>query len=178
MRRNTTKGLSYIVSYTWSKVINLGCDGSFGAEGCNVQEVYDLRDDRSVGGFDIPHLLSANATYDLPFGTGKQFASGNKVLDAVIGHWGLNGIFTLRSGEPFTVGVNGDIANIGGNNVRANIVGPAIPSDRTWQKYLNTCLVRGPRALHLWRYGSKRLPVGQLVKYRYVPHEGLSDSPW
>ena len=138
LRRNTTKGLSYIVSYTWSKVINLGCDGSFGAEGCNVQEVYNLRDDRSVGGFDIPHLLSANATYDLPFGTGKQFASGNKVLDAVIGHWGLNGILTLRSGEPFTVGVNGDIANIGGNNERANIVGPAIPSDRTWQKYINT----------------------------------------
>ena len=163
LRRNTTKGLSYIISYTWSKVINLGCDGSFGAEGCNVQQIYDFKANRSVAGFDIPHLLNANATYDLPFGTGRQFASGNKMVNALIGHWGLNGIFTIRSGEPFTVGVNGDIPNVGGsNNVRANIVGPAIPGTRTWQTYLNTASFQVPAEYTFGDTGRNAFRLGSL----------------
>jgi hypothetical protein len=142
--------LSYIVSYTWSKVINLGCDGYFGAEGCSVQQVYNLKAERSVAGFDIPHLLSANWTYDLPFGKGRQFSTGNRALDAVIGPWSFNGIFTIRSGEPFTLGVNGDIANIGGNTYRPNIVGPAYPANRTWQQYINTSSFQVPA---LYTYG-------------------------
>jgi len=162
LRRNTTKGLSYIISYTWSKVINLGCDGSFGAEGCNVQEVYNFRDDRSVAGFDIPHLLNANATYDLPFGAGRRFASGSKALDALIGHWAWNGIFTIRSGEPFSVGVNGDIANIGGNNERANIVGTPFPGTRTWQTYLNTAAFQVPAEYTFGDTGRNAFRLGSL----------------
>ena len=138
LRRSTSKGLSYIVSYTWSKVINLGCDGYFGAEGCNVQQIYNLKAERSVAGFDVPHLLSANWTYDLPFGKGKEFTTGNPILNAVIGPWSLNGIFTIRSGEPFNLGVNGDPANINGLTYRPNIVGPAFPAHQTWQNYINT----------------------------------------
>ncbi|HTS69963.1 MAG TPA: hypothetical protein VMO17_13360, partial [Terriglobia bacterium] len=137
IRRTTTKGLSYIVSYTWSKIINLGCDGYFGAEGCSVQEVYNLKDDRSVAGFDIPQSLSTSWTYDMPFGKGMKFNTGNKALDYVIGPWSINGIFSIRSGEPQTLGVSGDIANIGGNNERPNVAGPLYPSDRTWQDYIS-----------------------------------------
>jgi len=163
LRRNTTKGLSYIVSYTWAKVINLGCDGSFGAEGCNVQQVYDFKANRSVAGFDIPHLLNANATYDLPFGAGKQFASGSKFWDGVIGHWSLNGIFTIRSGEPYSVGVNGDIPNVGGsNNVRANIVGSAAPANRTWQTYLNTAAFTVPDPFTFGDTGRNAFRYGKL----------------
>ena len=144
LRRATSKGLSYIISYTWSKTINLGCDGYFGAEGCAVQEVYNLKDDRSVAGFDVPHLLSASATYDLPFGAGRQFTSSNKAVNAVIGGWGLTGILTARSGEPFTLGVSGDIANIGGNSERPNIVGSPFPSSRTPAAYINTSSFQVP----------------------------------
>jgi hypothetical protein len=161
LRRNTSKGLSYIVSYTWSKVINLGCDGYFGAEGCNVQQVYNLRAERSVAGFDIPHLLSTNWTYDLPFGKNRQFASGNRALDAVIGPWSLNGIFTIRSGEPFNLGVNGDIANIGGNTYRPDIVGPPFPSDRTWQHYINTSSFQVPALYTYGDLGRNALRLGR-----------------
>jgi len=138
LRRTTTKGLSYILSYTWSKTMNTGCDGYFGAEGCEIQQVYKLGADKSVAGFDVPQMFTANWTYSLPFGNATRFASGNKGLDAVIGHWFLNGIFTLRAGEPFTVAVNGDVANIGGTGYeRANIIGPPLPATRTPQEYLN-----------------------------------------
>ena len=160
LRRNTSKGLSYIVSYTWSKVINLGCDGYFGAEGCNVQQIYNLKAERSVAGFDIPHLLSANWTYDLPFGKGKQFTTGNPILNAVIGPWSLNGIFTIRSGEPFTVNVNGDRANVGGNSERPNIVGAAFPSSRTPQNYLNTSSFQVPAQYTFGTLGRNSLRLG------------------
>jgi len=137
LRRSTSKGLSYIVSYTWSKIINLGCDGFFGAEGCSIQEVYNLKDDRSVAGFNVPQSLSASAAYDLPFGAGRQFTTSNKALNAVIGGWGLTGILTVRSGEPFNLGVSGDIAEIGGNSERPNVVGSPFPATRTPSAYIN-----------------------------------------
>jgi hypothetical protein len=147
LRRTVSAGLSYIISYTWSKAINLGCDGYFDSEGCDTQTPYDLKNDRSVAGFDLPQLLSASWTYDLPFGNGRTYASGNKFFDALIGRWALNGIYTIRSGEPFTVLTSGDIANTGnGGSERPNIVGPAIPSNRTWQEYLNTSSFQVPAA--------------------------------
>ena len=160
LRRSTSKGLSYIVSYTWSKVINLGCDGYFGAEGCDVQQIYNLKAERSVAGFDVPHLLSANWTYDLPFGRGRQFTTDNRVLDAVIGPWSLNGIFTIRSGEPFNLGVNGDIANIGGLTYRPNIVGPAFPANRTWQNYIDTASFVVPATYTYGDLGRNALRLG------------------
>ena len=165
LRRSTSKGLSYIVSYTWSKAMNLGCDGYFGIEGCNVQEVYNLKDDRSVAGFDIPNLLSATAAYDLPFGKGRQFSTGNKVLNALIGPWGLNGILTLRSGEPFVLNVYGDIANIGGNSERPNIVGPAFPSTRTWQEYIDTSSFQVPASYTFGTLGRNALRLGSFSNF-------------
>jgi hypothetical protein len=146
LRRSTSKGLSYIISYTWSKAMNVGCDGYFGAEGCSVQNLYGLDSSKSVAGFDVPHVVVASWTYDLPFGKGRQFSSGSKVLNAIVGPWALNGIYSVRSGEPFTVGVSGDIANMGGGSERANIIGPAIPASRTWQEYLNTSSFQVPAA--------------------------------
>ena len=160
IRRTSTKGLSYIVSYTWSKIINLGCDGYFGAEGCSVQQVYNLKDDRSVAGFDVPMSLSTSWTYDLPFGKGMKFNTGNKAVDAIIGPWAFNGIFSIRSGEPTTLGVSGDIANIGGNTERPNAVGSYYPADRTWQKYINTSSFTVPAAYTFGTLGRNALRLG------------------
>jgi len=138
MRRTTSKGLSYIISYTWSKDINLGCDGWFAAEGCSTTQDYNLNVDRSVAGYDIPQMLVASWTYQLPFGNAKSLASSNKALNAVIGGWSLNGIYTLRSGEPLGLGVSGDIANIGQSGERPDQVGPKYLSARTPSEYFDT----------------------------------------
>ena len=160
LRRTTSKGLSYIVSYTWSKIINLGCDGYFGAEGCSVQQVYNLKDDRSVAGFDIPQSLSTSWTYNLPFGKGMRFNTGNRAVDALLGPWAVNGLFTIRSGEPVTLGVSGDIANIGGNSERPNVVGPLYPSNRIWQSYINTSSFQVPAAYSFGDLGRNALRLG------------------
>ena len=95
----------------------------------SITQGYNAKADRSVAGFDIPQMLVASWTYELPFGNGKTYASSNKALNAVIGGWSLNGIYTLRSGEPLSLAVSGDIPNVGAGLVRPDIVGPKYLAD-------------------------------------------------
>jgi Carboxypeptidase regulatory-like domain len=120
-------GLSYQVAYTFSKALDEN-DGFFGAEGKNVADPYNPRASLSPAGFDLPHLLTVNANYELPIGRGKRFSSGNHAVDYIIGNWQVNGILAVRSGQRYSVTDNsGDPANTG--NVawagyeQANLVG-------------------------------------------------------
>jgi hypothetical protein len=141
-----SNGLAYMVSYTWSKAINIGVDGWFGVEGQGVQNPYQFNNDRSVAGFDITHILSVNWLYELPVGPGKRLRAGNRALDFVIGNWQVNGIATFRSGIPFTLRVPGDLANTGGHNyLRPNYVGGDITlSNPTRQEWFNTAAFAVP----------------------------------
>jgi hypothetical protein len=139
LTKRFSHGLTYQISYTWSKAIDIGSDGWFGVEGQAVQNPYDLNANRSVAGFDVPQLLSVNITYELPFGTGKEFATGNWFVDHVIGGWQVNMITTARSGVPYNLSVPGDIANTGDTGyLRPNLVGNATLSNPTAKEYFNT----------------------------------------
>lgn len=109
----STHGLNYLISYTWSKTIDIGCSGWYGVEGCSIENPYDLNANKSVAGFDVPQIFSAAWVYELPFGKGQKFSTGSRVADAIVGNWQLNGILSLSSGSPYDVGVSGDIANTG-----------------------------------------------------------------
>jgi hypothetical protein len=104
------RGLTYLISYTWSKSIDIGCTGWYGVEGCGIQNPYNVNADRGPSAIDIPQIFTASWVYQLPFGSGKTFSSGNKVMNYIIGGWAFNGILTLTSGQPFDVGVGGDQA--------------------------------------------------------------------
>ncbi|MEW5979637.1 MAG: carboxypeptidase regulatory-like domain-containing protein [Acidobacteriota bacterium] len=134
-----SNGLSYLAAYTWSKSIDIACSGWFGDEGCANQNPYDVNADRSVSGFDVPHMVSLSWLYELPFGQGKKFKSGNPVVDHVVAGWQVNGIGRFTSGAPFTVVVSGDIANTGnaGNYMRPNLAGNPVPSNRGPNNWLN-----------------------------------------
>jgi hypothetical protein len=66
--------------------------------------------------------------YELPFGKGKQWASSGP-LSWVVGGWQANYILQARSGQPYTLQVTGDLANLRGsapvapgNYLRPNII--------------------------------------------------------
>jgi len=125
LARNFTSGLGFMVAYTWSKTLNEGGDGYFGVEGGVPEDPYNPKGSRGPASFNIPQMFTANAQYELPFGTGKRFTTGNRFADYVIGNWQLNGIFTARTGQNFNVLAGGDIANTGnaGTYERANLLG-------------------------------------------------------
>jgi len=137
LRRTTSRGLTYLVSYTWSKSIDIACSGSFGSEGCQLQDPYNPRADRSVSGFDLPHNFSASAVYELPFGVGRQFQSSHRLLLGLLGGWDVNTIVTLTSGTPYSLTVPGDIANTGNTFVQAVQVGDPVPAHRTPSQWIN-----------------------------------------
>ncbi len=142
--RKYSNGLAYIISYTWSKTISIGCDGWFGVEGCSTQNPYDITRDRSVAAIDLPHVLTVNWVYQLPFGPGQRFDPSNRVLSHIIGNWQINGIASFYGGPPYTVGVAGDIANTGNVNCcsgfyeRLNLTGDPVLDSPTPARWFNT----------------------------------------
>jgi len=139
MDGHTTHGLTYLISYTYSKAISIGCDGFFGVEGCAVENPFNLNNDRSVSSLDLTHILSASWVWKLPFGPGRRFSSGNKAVNAVVGHWQVNGIVTMTSGLPFTVTLPGDIDNTGNGatHERPDLIGDPRLSNPSPQKWFN-----------------------------------------
>jgi hypothetical protein len=118
----TSSGLVYLVSYTRSKSIDTGCSGWFGAEGCETQDPYSFKVDRSVSGFDLPNIFSVAAVYPLPFGRGQKFDLGNSAANYILGNWQVNTLIQLTSGIPYDVTVSGDPENTGNTVERADLV--------------------------------------------------------
>jgi len=152
------RGLTYLVSYTWSKTLDLGCTGWYGVEGCGVQQPWNLAADKGPAGTDVPHIFSAAWVYELPFGKGKRFVANNRFADYIVGGWRLNGILSFSSGQPFYVGASGDIAHTAnndtccalgfGNYERLNLVPGSSPyaANRSPSQWLNLSAFTVPAA--------------------------------
>jgi Carboxypeptidase regulatory-like domain len=92
------RGLSFQISYTWSKTINE--DGYL-----NGWPYQDLVRIHQLADNDRTHVLAITSVYNLPFGRGGLvWTHPSQVVDALIGGWVLGGVFTAESGTP--VGVN------------------------------------------------------------------------
>ena len=134
LEKRYSKGLTYIVSYSWSHAIGdwRAIPGSGGAPGENarfVKDVLDLSHERGPTPQDIRHRLIGSIVYELPFGQGKRYGSSwSRGLDAVLGGWSLGTIATLTTGTPATPAVQGrGPSNVNDrNNVdRPNVVSGA-----------------------------------------------------
>jgi hypothetical protein len=135
LEKRFSSGFTVISNFTYSRDISDNCGGFAAtgtAPGCNFQDVRNLR---AMKGLDSQHQkfrFITSYVYVLPFGKGKHFGQNwSGAVDAVLGGWTTNGIFTFASGTPFTVDSNGNPANVGGTNttIFANVVGdPARPA--------------------------------------------------
>jgi hypothetical protein len=92
------RGLSFQISYTYSKTIN--ADGyQNGWPYQDMVQIHQLADN------DRTHVLAVTSVYNLPFGHGGiMWTHPSRPVDALIGGWILGGVFNAESGTP--VGVN------------------------------------------------------------------------
>jgi hypothetical protein len=149
LERRFANGLSYAVSYTWSKSIDVGGDGYFGVEGGVPQNAYDpAQYDRSVSGLDLKHILTVNTVYEVPIGKGKRFSTGNGTVDYILGNWQINSIFQAHSGSPFTPLDGNDVSNTGSLGFVAyehlNVIGNPALSHRSAAEWFNTAAYAAP----------------------------------
>jgi Carboxypeptidase regulatory-like domain len=133
-----SNGLQFLVTYVYSKSIdnssqaddNVTWLGSF----TSLQDPNKPWLERSLSTFDIPHVLQASYTYDLPFGRNRALL-GNmpRWAEAVIGGWKTNGIWRIADGRPlaFTLADGNPIPTYGA--MRPNISGtPARNHGSDW----------------------------------------------
>ncbi len=103
LRKRFSQGLQFDFNYTWSHSIDNGSSIVNTVAGGLVCDMTDLRVCRGNSDFDIRHLVNANFIYELPFGRGQRFGSNvSGWVNQVIGGWEVTGIFTARSGLPFS----------------------------------------------------------------------------
>jgi hypothetical protein len=114
LRKRMGNGLEGQVAYTYSKCMtnSAGYYGTnaWGGSGSQTslglpgwQNIYDGRAEWGPCFFDETHILSSYATYQLPFGHGKQFGHDvNPVVNTFIGNWELGGIVSLHTGNAVT----------------------------------------------------------------------------
>jgi hypothetical protein len=79
LERRFTQGLAFQTRYTWSHSINDGSVG--GGESNGPENVACLPCDKGPSVFDIRHNFTANAVYELPFGSGKRFLNEGGVMN-------------------------------------------------------------------------------------------------
>jgi hypothetical protein len=116
--RRFANGLSFGLSYTFSKALGFGENNDSGLF-FNSLEV--LARNRSLLGFDRTHNLRLSGVYELPFGRGRRWGRST-FANAAAGGWQLNAIFSAYSGTPFTVTSSGASLNAPGNSQVADQV--------------------------------------------------------
>lgn len=104
VRRRLSAGLRVQANYVWSKAQT----DSFQSSSA-VFSSYSLRPDglqlaKTVQPFDISHAFKMDATYDLPFGKGRAFASGNGFVDTLLGGFSILPTIRWQSGSPIQIG--------------------------------------------------------------------------
>lgn len=110
LQRQYTRGLSYLVAYTWSKNIdqvdNLSSGNIFGTATENPTR-WNGYLNRGLAGFDITQILSMTGTWKIPGHTRYRMING------VVSGWELADILSIHSGMPFSVYISGDNENVG-----------------------------------------------------------------
>jgi hypothetical protein len=116
LTRRFDRRFSIQASYVWSKAIGYGA----------LVNSYGLKSSRGLLAIDVPTDFVVSYLYAIP-DVQRMGILGKTLLSG----WQLNGVTSLRSGEPFNVTSGADTNFDGTNNDRPNVVGnPNLPGGR------------------------------------------------
>src|SRR5262249_8183392 len=111
-------------SYTWGHSLDT-VPNSNDRNDPGPQDPFHLRSNWGSSNFDRTQRLVFSQVYELPFGKGK-----NKILNFIAGGWGVSGILSLQTGQPFTVTLNFDPSNTGVTGRPIRVRDGALPAER------------------------------------------------
>ena len=120
LEKRMSKGLYFLASFTYGRAIDLSSGASLDGCGyCGVQEgvqnAYNLRAQRGPSDSNAPRRLVLSTTWDLPFGAGHRLAAAGWPA-RIVGGWEVSGIWVAQDGQPFTLNLPFDNANVGNTN--------------------------------------------------------------
>jgi hypothetical protein len=101
-----SSGLSMLANYTWSKCMSNQHTQAGQNQQYRAQWLpnFGIAADYALCDVDATHSLHVSGTYDLPFGHGRTWMTNpSKAVEAILGGWIVNVIYSYQSGQPFTV---------------------------------------------------------------------------
>ncbi len=203
LEQRLSHGLSYLVSYTRSRLIDDASsvfDASIltgPAASYPVADSFNRRLERDHSTGDIPHAFVASGVWEVPFGTGRA-RRPRGVAGAIASDWTISGVLTRQSGVPIAVTqATNTNAFAGFGTQRPNLTGdPALPaSARTVGRWFDTTAftaapqftlgsssrnpVRGPAWRNLDLAVARRVPLGptRAVEVRVEVFNALNTPP-
>jgi hypothetical protein len=104
-------GLNFMANYTYShSLTNRYLGDYFQADGALVDftTLRNPRLNRVPSPYDLRHVFKTYLNYELPFGKGKAYRTGNSIADGIIGGWTVGTIVAVQTGRNFKLagGVN------------------------------------------------------------------------
>jgi hypothetical protein len=150
VNRRFSRGLTFGMAYTWSKVLGVGTD-----DGQGLHPTIARVADYGPMFFDRTHNFVFNWVYDTP-----KLARGGNFLDnavgrAVFNNWQVSGIATFQTGQPDNIGLS--ITGLGGADVnriytgsetygpRVAVTGNPLAGERSISSWLNTSVFAIPQ---------------------------------
>ena len=131
--RRLSRNMQILGSFTWSR--------SFDNSG-TPQDPNNIQGQWGPSLFDMPIHLAISYTYQLPFGKTQALLNHlNRVGEAALGGWQINGIYQYHSGLPFNPILPIDNTNTLVNQDRPNLVGNPYQSTASCQTGTPTCWV-------------------------------------
>jgi Carboxypeptidase regulatory-like domain len=148
-----SRGLVLLASYSYGKLIS---NGLYAYSQANTEQVnvigyqngkYDLRSERAVDSTNPGSRFVASGVYELPFGAGHRWQTGNAIATKIISGWQMNGALTLQDGLPVVIsGANNRLATR--PNSTGSSAGLANPTASEW---FNVSQFVNPPS---WTYGN------------------------
>ena len=145
--RRFSAGLQALVTYQYSKAIDNASETQSWEIGDAQRNVYNLSNERSISGHDIPQDFTASLTYELPVGRGRAFGSNmNRALNAVAGGWQVATTVRAGSGLPLQFTASNTLSAYGYSVARPNITSLAdlTSGSSSPDRWFNTNAVTAP----------------------------------
>jgi Carboxypeptidase regulatory-like domain len=137
IEKRFSHGFQTLIAYTYSKCM----DNIF----TNVRPDPGYQTSYAVCDYDLRDILAVSGVYELPFGRGRMFGTNmNRALDAVAGGWEFAGVFSGRSGLPFTPTLSSDVANTGVTTETPNRIGSGKLAKRSATLWFNPAAFQAP----------------------------------
>ena len=163
-----SRGYSLLGHYTWSRAFNY------------TNTYYNIDQDLAYGPNDNHrmHVFGLHGVWELPFGRGRRYLSdAGGALDAVLGGWQVNTVYTWQSGLPFTPSYRDCNADRDTGWCRPDLVGEWKPDEQTaaaW--FVTTPLAADGRVTPLTSNGQTlgpwRRPAARRVRRRRTQPAG------
>ncbi|MGH9666323.1 MAG: hypothetical protein ACRD9L_17990, partial [Bryobacteraceae bacterium] len=134
--RRFANGLAFVMSYTYSKNIDVGSAGY-------LDPVVNRNLDRGLSSNNAPQRFVAAYNYQLPIGPGHAWLSRG-ILGNVIGGWEVSGITTFQSGFSLTPGLSNNNCVCGNNRSAPNVSGNPMTGSQSLSQWFDTSVFSIP----------------------------------